>query len=408
MRPPLSEEDGLADRCERILRDLVRINSVNPYVSGGAGEREIAEHVGTKLRSLGLRVKMQEVIDGRANVIGVLQASGGGGRRLMLNGHLDTVGVEGMVGDPFRPRIDSNRNLHGRGACDMKGSLAAMIAAIEWTVKKQILLLGDIIFTGVVDEEYRGSGTVKVAESLRADAAIVGEPTSLDIAIAHKGFVWLKVVTHGRAAHGSVPEKGVDAIENMGDVILGLKKLRKKHRVIRHPLLGTPKIHTSTISGGTEWAVIPERCELDIERRTLPGEDGSTALGEITSLIADLSKKKRDPDFDATVSVDTALPPFEEDSGATIVKSLRTAGKLTRAKVPRTIGVPYWNPMGPTDAIEFLLDKLKSRSGIPTCLFGPGDIRLAHPRDEYISLDEVSRAAEIFSNLICGFCGVRD
>ncbi len=380
------------EAVERILRELVAINSINPYVAGGRGESEIAEHVGERLRNLGLKVTMQEVVDGRQNVIGLLRGSGDG-PSLMLNGHLDTVGVEGMVADPFEPRVDARGNLHGRGACDMKGALSAMIAAIGWVVREEIPLGGDLIFIGAVDEEYKARGTVKIAERFHADAAIVGEPTGMEIAIAHKGFIWLHVVTRGRAAHGSVPEEGIDAIEKMSKFVMSMDELKKKHRRTRHPLLGRPKIHTSRISGGSEWSVIPERCELSIERRTLPGEDESSVVQEIRSLIERLAS--RDKEFDATVSVDTVLPPFEESKDATIVKSLKKAARAIDGRTPRLTGVPYW-----TDAAT-----LKNQAGIPTCLFGPGDIRLAHSRDEYVSLDEVTRSAKILSLVIRNFCG---
>ena len=386
-RTPKIEREAV----EGILRSLVSINSINPYVEKGAGEKEIAEHIGERLKQLGLKVTMQNVVDGRQNVIGLLRGSGDG-PSLMLNGHLDTVGVEGMKANPFEPRVDTGGNLHGRGACDMKGSLSAMIAAIEWVVREEIELRGDLFFTGAVDEEYKARGTMKIAESFRADAAIVGEPTGLDIAIAHKGFVWLHVVTHGRAAHGSVPEEGIDAIEKMGKLVVSMDELRKMYGRARHPLLGTPKIHTSTISGGSEWSVIPERCDLAIERRTLPGENESTVVQEISSLLAKLAS--RDAQFDATVSVDTVLPPFEESEDATIVGIVKKATKAVVGKVPKIMGVPYW-----TDAAT-----LKNKAGIPTCLFGPGDIRLAHSRDEYVPLEEVVRSARILSLVITEFC----
>lgn len=387
-RVPKIESSGVT----KILRDLVAIKSINPSAPGGNGENEIAQHIGSWLKEHGLEVTMQGVVNGRKNVVGVLRGTGGG-RALMLNGHTDTVAVEGMIIDPYEGRVDSKGNLHGRGACDMKGSIASMMAAVEAIVKEDVRLRGDLIFTGVADEEDEGRGTMKVIERFRADGAIVGEPTSLQIAIAHKGSVWFEITTKGRAAHGSVPEKGIDAIVKTSQLVLAIEKLKKRHRKIRHPLVGTPRIHTSTIAGGTQWTIVPERCVLRVERRTLPGETTESVVKEMQSVLDELSSQ--DEEFVASLKIINLLGAFEESRNATIVEALSRAISAKGMSV-KIIGVPYG-----TDACI-----LKNRAGIPTCVFGPGDIGLAHSADEYIPVPEVVTGAKLFFQTITDFCGV--
>jgi acetylornithine deacetylase len=263
---------------EQLLHDLVAIDSINPdLVPGAAGEAAIAAFIAGWLRAAGLEVHLAEVRPGRPNVVGIAHGAGGG-RSLLLNGHIDTVGVAGMS-QPFRPRVEGGK-LYGRGAYDMKGGMAAcLIAAAE---AARLNLRGDVIVTAVMDEEYAGLGTLAVAEQVHADGAIVAEPTELQLVVAHKGFVWLEVETQGVAAHGSRPHLGVDAIAKMGGVLTGLERLAAElAQRPPHPLLGPPSVHASTIQGGGEWSTYPDRCTLAIERRTLPGETGDTAEAEL-------------------------------------------------------------------------------------------------------------------------------
>ncbi|MCX6047048.1 MAG: M20/M25/M40 family metallo-hydrolase, partial [Chloroflexi bacterium] len=248
-----------------LLRDLVAIDSVNPdLVPDAAGESGIARYVADWLTRAGLEVEIEEVAPGRPNVIGIARGTGGG-RSLMLNAHMDTVGVGGME-RPHEPFVDGKR-LYGRGAYDMKGGLAvAMVAAAQ---AKQQQLRGDVIVTAVCDEEYASIGTEAIVKRWRADAAIVTEPTELQICVAHKGFVWLQVTTEGVAAHGSRPDLGVDAIAKMGHVLVALEKLDQELRAQpTHPLLKSGSLHASLIRGGQELSSYPERCVVDVERRT--------------------------------------------------------------------------------------------------------------------------------------------
>ena len=254
-----------------LLRQLVEIDSVNPMlVPGGAGEAEIAGFVAHWLGRAGVEVSVQEAAPGRPNVVGVARGTGGG-RSLLLNAHTDTVGVAGMS-SPYEPSEEGGR-LYGRGALDMKAGLAAAMV----TVASLRGLAGDVVLAAVIDEEAGGAGTRALLDSgFRADAAIVPEPTGLDVAVAHKGFVGFEIETLGRAAHGSRPERGIDAIARMGPVLTELAILAEGLRLgPAHPLLGTSSVHASLIEGGQEFSSYPERCVVTGEWRTLPGESAA-------------------------------------------------------------------------------------------------------------------------------------
>jgi len=374
-----------------LLKEFVATNSVNPTLGRGPGESTLSDLVFNRLTGIGgLEVRKQPVADGRSNVIAILTGSGSG-RSLMLNGHLDTVGVDGMTVEPFKPLLENGR-LHGRGACDMKGALAAMIGTLKSLVDSRVRLRGDLMFSAVVDEEYKSIGVNKLVEEYRADAAVVGEPTQMRVATAHKGFVWIEIETKGKAAHGSVPEKGVDAIVHAAKVVSGVEKLKEELERRVHRLLGAPKIHTSTIAGGTDWSIVPERCLLRLERRTLPGESAASVMGEIEGVLRTI--KEEDADFNATARSPYDVPPLETQRDEKIVQLLQqTLVEVTGKQAP-IIGLPYW-----TDGAV-----LAELASIPTCVFGPGDIGVAHSGDEYISVEDVLDSAEIYRSIAESFC----
>jgi acetylornithine deacetylase len=276
-----------------LLQQLVAIDSINPdLVAGGAGEQEIARFVANWLDQAGVEVTLDESTPGRPSVVGMVRGSGGGGRSLLLNAHLDTVGVTGME-RPHDPVVDGNR-LYGRGAYDMKGGLAAiMIVAAQ---AKKLPLRGDVILTAVADEEFASLGTQSIVRRWHADAAIVTEPTALRLCVAHKGFVWLEITTQGRAAHGSRPDLGCDAIVKMGKILVGLEQLDLSLRAVAtHPLLGSGSLHASLIVGGQELSSYPESCTLQVERRTIPGETRELVEAEIQELLEQI--QRADPTF---------------------------------------------------------------------------------------------------------------
>jgi acetylornithine deacetylase len=374
----------------RLLKRLIEIKSVNPNMENGEGEAEISDFIADYLESLKIEVHTQPVVDDRHNVIGILKGEGNG-RSLMLNGHMDTVSVKGMIRDPFKPFID-NGNMHGRGACDMKGGLAAMLVAMKTLVDSGTHLKGDLLFSGVVDEEYKSIGTEELVKKYRSDAAVIGEPTDLEIGVAHKGFVWLEIETYGKAAHGSVPEKGIDAIANMTRIISSMYSLKQFFSKKKHYLVGSPTIHSSTIEGGEEWSVIPDFCRLRVECRTIPGENSSTVIGEINQIINRLSRE--DPFFNAKVKQIFERQPVEISPNEDVVKCLEMAFKDVRHTGPKIVGEPYWS-----EASLFVND-----ASIPACLFGPGNINVAHSADEYVGLRDVIDSVRIYALAAQSFC----
>ncbi|HJR93873.1 MAG TPA: M20/M25/M40 family metallo-hydrolase [Gaiellaceae bacterium] len=370
-----------------LAAQLVAIESINPdIVAGGSGELGVARFVAEWSERAGLETTLSELAPGRANVVAVARGSGGG-RSLMLNAHLDTVGVAGMT-DPFVPRLENGR-LYGRGAQDMKGSLAAcLLAAVD---AKRRGLRGDVIVTAVADEEFASIGTEAIAAGVRADAAIVTEPTDLQVAVAHRGFVHLEVEVHGRAAHGSRPELGIDAIAKMGRVLVGIEQLDARLRAApAHPLLGGGSVHASLIQGGQEFSSYPARCALQAERRTIPGESAELAERELLEIVARAGEG--DPDFRAEVRAPISREPFEVAEDAEIVESVRRHATRVLGSAPATVGVPFWADSA-----------LLASAGIPTVVFGPSGEGL-HSEVEWVDVASLERCVEIYSAVAAELC----
>jgi acetylornithine deacetylase len=372
-----------------LLADLVAIDSVNPtLVDGGAGEGEIARYVADWLGQRGFEVRFQDTgAPDRPNVIGILRGAGGG-RSLMLNGHLDTVGVAGMQ-DAHRPRIEDGR-LYGRGAMDMKGGVAAMLHAAARAAREPPR--GDVIVTAVVDEEYASIGTEAVVREWSADAAIVTEPTGLELTLWHKGFVWIGVETTGVAAHGSRPQEGVDAIAKMGRVLVGIDDLgRQLAAGGGHAVLGTGSVHASLIAGGQELSSYPASCRLQLERRTIPGEDAATALGEIEAILE--RARAADQALDARAQVTFERKPLDGDEGADIVVALAESLRDVAGREPSFTHSPAW-----MDAA------LLAEAGIPVVVFGPTGEGL-HGEVEWVDLVSVQQSSDAMLGAIRRFCG---
>lgn len=363
-----------------LLERLVSIDSVNPAF-GGPGEAEIAAFVAEWARGAGLEVELDEAAPGRHNVICTARGTGGG-KTLLLNAHLDTVGF-GAMADPLTPRVQSGR-LYGRGSYDMKGGLAACLVAAADAATRG--LAGDVVVTAVIDEELSSVGTQMVLKRIRPDAAIVAEPTGMRTCIAHKGFVAFEVETEGRAAHGSRPDLGVDAIAKMGHVLVGLDALDRSLRERpSHPLLGSGSLHAGVVAGGSAFSVYPDRCVLQAERRTVPGENLFQVESELQGLLDRL--RRGDTDFKGTWRVVAARHPFEVSRTEEIV---RLVGQYAGAGDPG--GEHYW-----TDAA--LIAELL----VPTVVFGPGG-EGAHADIEWVSLADVERCAAVFLSVATEFC----
>jgi acetylornithine deacetylase len=367
-----------------LVSALVAIDSVNPdLVPGGTGETEIAAFVADWLRGAGLEVEVDEPVPGRPSVVAVARGSGGG-RSLMLNAHMDTVGVEGMAA-PFEPVVRDGR-LHGRGAYDMKGSLAACMLAAARVAGAG--LAGDVLVTAVSDEEYASIGCQSVLRRWSADAAIVTEPTALRVCVAHKGFMWLEIETRGRAAHGSRPDEGVDAIVHMGPVLTALGELAGQLAARPHPLVGPPSLHASLIEGGQELSSYPERCLLQVERRTVPGETEADVIAEFEALVARCSEAGSN----VVLRPGLAREPFEVDRDARVV------GVVER-QVESVTGAPA-DVFGDTPWMDAALTQA---AGIPTVVFGPGGTG-AHAVEEWVELSDVVRCAEVLEATAREFC----
>ncbi|MDE2952823.1 MAG: ArgE/DapE family deacylase [Chloroflexota bacterium] len=373
-----------------LLSKLVAIDSVNPdLVPGGAGEAAMAEFVAEWGRRNGLETHLQEAAPGRPNAVLIARGSGRG-KSLMLNAHTDVVGVSGMDA-PFQPVIEDGR-LYGRGAYDMKSGLAACMLAAK--AARSMALSGDVIVSAVADEEYGSIGTeALLAEWQRwpADAVLIAEPTELAISIAHRGFVWLEFEVNGVAAHGSRPELGVDAIVKMGKVLAALDALDQKLRARpRHDLLGSGSLHASFIEGGEEISMIPARCKLLAERRTIPGESAQSVEAEAGALLDEIAAA--DPDFKAGVRATFSRSPYGIAADHALARALKRHADACLESDAPIIGSSWW-----MDAALF------GDRGVPTVVLGPAGAG-AHARVEWVDLASVQSCQEIYTALIADFC----
>ena len=366
---------------------LVEIESINPeVVPGGSGEASIAAFVAGWCERAGLETSVVEPAPGRPNVVARARGTGGG-RSLLLNAHTDTVGVTGMA-DPFTPRLEGGR-LYGRGAYDMKGSLAACMLAVAEASRRG--LRGDVVLTAVSDEEFASVGTEAIAASVMADAAIVTEPTEMQLAVAHRGFVHLEVVTNGRAAHGSRPELGIDAIAKMGRVLVGIEELDRSLRAEpTHRHLGSGSVHASLIEGGQEYSSYPARCILQAERRTVPGETVEQVEGELRVIVERAGAD--DPDFAADVRSLASRMPFEIEEDEELVQLVRGHAAAALGSDPAIVGVPFWADSA-----------LLAGAGIPTVLFGPSG-EGAHAEVEWVDVGDLERCVEIYLAVASELC----
>jgi acetylornithine deacetylase len=360
-----------------LTRELVAIDSVNSsLVAGGAGEREIAAFVRDWATRAGLEAELIEPTSGRPSVI--VRARGtGGGRSLLVCAHLDTVGVDGME-RPFEARVDGDR-IYGRGSYDMKSGLA--IALLACREAKALGLAGDVIVAAVADEEHASLGVQDVLHHVTADAAIVTEPTQLELTIAHKGFVWSEIEVTGVAAHGSLPALGVDAILKLGPILTGLAELERSLGDRPHPTLGPGSLHASLIEGGRELSTYPDRCVLQLERRTLPGETAQAIEREIEAVLDRC--RAADPGLVVTSRTLLVRDPFEVAESAPIVQAVIAAARDELGAPPPLVSVPYWADSA------FI-----AAAGIPTVLFGARGVG-AHAAEEWVEIPSAVAALRI-------------
>ncbi|HEY5220381.1 MAG TPA: ArgE/DapE family deacylase [Gemmatimonadaceae bacterium] len=371
-----------------LTRALVRADSRNPsLVPGGPGEGEASRLLAGVLQAWGMRVELQEAAPGRPNV--VARVGKPGARTLMFNGHLDVVGVDSMVHPPFEADEHDGR-MYGRGASDMKAGVAAMCAAAAMAAND--LADGELIVAAVVDEEFESRGTrALLHRGIRADAAVVTEPTGLAIMPAHRGFAWISLRVHGRAAHGSRWDLGVDAIRHAALVLAELDALDAEELARHvHPLLGRASLHASLISGGSGMSTYPHACELKVERRTMPGESPEQVMAEIEAACARV--KARRPELCVDVSLMQAQNASDVSRDAPVVRALDRA--LAQESIPvRIEGMSAW-----TDCAVL------NDAGIPAVCFGPGDMGLAHADEEYVDIQDISRAQTVLERMAREWC----
>ncbi len=369
-------------RTEKLLAELIALPSVNPAFlpprHPHTGEKRVADFLATVAARAGLEIEFQKVLPGRSNVIARLRPKNKIKQTVLLAPHLDTVGADGTRFIPQR----KNGRLHGRGACDTKGSVAAMFSALcELADSKSRPLETEIIFAGLIDEEHAQAGSRALVKSrFKADLAIVGEPTKLQVVTAHKGSLWLELETRGKAAHGATPQFGKNAIHEMAKIVDALEtdyavQLRKR----KHPLLGTATVNVGTISGGTQPNIVPDICKSSVDRRTLPGETETGVRRELAGLL-------RAKNLSAKISSAKLVPslPLETNHKLPLVQQfMRSVGQT--------------KPAG----VNFFCDaSVLSLAGIPSVVFGPGDVAQAHTMDEWISLSELERGKNLLLNFL--------
>jgi acetylornithine deacetylase/succinyl-diaminopimelate desuccinylase family protein len=369
------------------LADLVSINSVNPHYPGGPGEGRLAEYVGEFFRRNSIPFTFQPVFEGRPNVLATL-AGRSGERRLILEAHMDTASELGMSIEPFRP-LRKNNLLYGRGSCDTKAGLAAMMHAFKAVSDAGLQPEAPATLLAAVDEEHTFRGIVKFLETgVKAEGAVVAEPTGLETVVASKGVLRWRIHAHGRAAHTSKPHLGINAITKMARFILALdEQLPPRYRLRQHSLLGSPTLTVGTIQGGVQVNHVPESCSIEIDRRLLPGETQQTVWKELSGLICELQGE----DSELKLEMEPPAledPAMETPASARVVQVARSV--LQRAGGTSSLaGVPYGS-----DASKL------SRAGIPSIILGPGSIDLAHTGAENVELDQVALAADIYTRII--------
>ncbi|MCC6444529.1 MAG: M20 family metallopeptidase [Armatimonadetes bacterium] len=385
------DSDAGRSQVISLLQDLVSIESINPLVPGGKeGEGRVAEYLSQLYRQSGIACELQWVAEGRPNVIATLPGQDAS-RSIAFEAHMDTVTVQGMTIPPFEPKIEGNL-LYGRGSCDTKGGLAGMVSALLALRARGIQPKATVHVAATMDEEVGFTGVKHLVDSgFRADAAVVAEPTEMKVVRAHKGAARWQITARGKAAHSSKPHLGINAIDKMADFLVALRaELIPELSRRSHLLVGSPTLNPGIIAGGAQINQVPDTCTLYLDRRLIPGENPASARQEVEALLERM--RERDIFFNAALEPslleDYALETPED---ARIVQSALEACRLVTGE-GEIAGVPYG-----TDASKF------SRAGIPSVVFGPGSINMAHGAVEYVEIDQALAAAEVYAQIMLAF-----
>lgn len=374
-----------------LVSELVKIDSSNPWlVPGSPGEANVAGYIAHWLEPLGLEVRLEEVEPGRPNLIAVWRGTGGG-KSICLYAHNDTVGYALWPDKALIPRIEGDKMI-GLGAADDKGHGAAALLALKSLVESGVRLRGDVWVLLPIDEEGTSSGSMDFVKHYHPDAVLALEALGMGkVTVSHQGFGWLDLIVEGRAAHGSVPELGVDAIAHMSEVVTRLQKLdREKFGATIHPLNGKTVFHTGTITGGTDYATYPDRCVLGIEIGTQPGETIQNRVAEIEAIFDEV--RQLYPKFKGRVNVKLARDPFDARGHQELWRIVASEMETETGLVPEAVGENSWG-----DAALF------QEAGIPTLMFGAAGGNL-HAREEWVSLTELTNLARIVAAVARRYC----
>lgn len=397
--------DTLLDRLEakldvdEVVQLAASLVAIESHRDAPGREGPCSEKIASVFGDWGLEASLQPVLEGRPNVTAILRGSGGGAS-LMLNGHVDTVPAYEMDFPPFAPRVEGGM-LYGRGSVDMKGALACMMTAMRLLRDAGEPLKGDLVFAGVINEEDRSEGTeYLVRNGPRADRCVVGEPTGLAIMAGHRGLEWLQFEFQGKAAHGGTPEKGVNAISMAARFIRRVEEaLIPELRRRVHPLIGPAVMNFGTIRGGTQPSTVADRCVLQVDRRWIPAESLERVLGEYEDILHALSDE--DPSFSCSMTrMESNMAtmdhyPMEISLDDPLVTGLSSALGLLGGAEPRIAAFGGW-----TDA-----SLISNFAKIPTLVFGPGDLAVAHSRREFVPVEELRLATLAYALLAASICG---
>ncbi|WP_240911075.1 M20 family metallopeptidase [Paludisphaera soli] len=380
------------DESTRLLSDLIAIPSVNPMGRSVSGpeyyEARIGGFLEAWLREAGIPVERQVVAPGRVNLLARFESPEPGARRLLFDVHQDTVPVEGMTIPPFEPRVEGGR-VYGRGSCDVKAGMAAMLLAFRRLWNERPAGSASVVLALTVDEEYTHLGSDLLAETQKGiDLAIVAEPTKLDLVPWHKGSVRWKIRTRGVACHSSTPDLGVNAIYRMAHVVDALAgHARELADSTPHDRLGLPTLSVGRIEGGRSVNVVPDFCEIEIDRRILPGETWQGCVEQARAAVVARAGGLEGVEFEEPWG---RMPALETPLGPWLDPLLKAVEAAT-GRAPALVGVPYGTDAGPLGEV-----------GIPAIVFGPGDIAQAHTRDEWVEIDQVTTAVEAYYQIARG------
>jgi acetylornithine deacetylase len=379
------------DYVTRILAEMVKINSINPDLqAGGPGEAEMAAWLVEHCRGMGLEVQVVDSAPGRPNVYARWPGSGGG-KSLVLTGHTDIVQVTNMTIPPLEPRIEDNK-LYGRGSFDMKAGLASMLGAVKALQEGGFQPKGDITLAFVTDEEFSSLGTTQMVKDLKPDAAILTEPTQVQIGLAHRGFAWVTVKTRGKAAHGSLFDEGIDAIAHMGRLLNEMDRIDREEMPKRsHPMLGRPSLHASLIEGGIGLSTYPESCTVKVEHRPLPDDTADDIKAIWKGAIDKLSAA--DPKFSAEATVELFQPGWENTREAPIVQAVDAAYQAALGEPPTYRGTFGW-----------LDSAIMGLAGWQVVVFGPGGDG-AHAAVEWADLPMLAQCTAVLAEATAQWTG---